>query len=135
MGRKGMQGRKGGEFSNVGDFGQGTEYGRFRALVVLVTGYPMSLDAEQVRRVAELARLAVTAEDLPVYAGELSNILALVDQLQAADTAGVEAMAHPLNMVQRLRPDEVSESPDREAFQALAPAAAEGHYLVPRVIE
>ena len=95
----------------------------------------MSLDAEQVRRVAELARLAVTAEDLPAYTGELSNILELVDQLQGADTQGVEPMAHPLNMVQRLRPDTVTEVPDRERFQALAPAAEAGHYLVPRVIE
>lgn len=95
----------------------------------------MSLDADQVRRVAELARLAVDDAELPVYAEELSSILNMVDQLQSAETQGVEPMAHPLNMVQRLRADEVSETPDREAFQALAPQAEGGHYLVPRVIE
>lgn len=95
----------------------------------------MSLDADQVRRVAELARLAVDDAELPVYAQELSSILNMVDQLQSAETQGVEPMAHPLNMVQRLRADEVSETPDREAFQALAPQAEGGHYLVPRVIE
>ncbi len=95
----------------------------------------MSLDADQVRRVAELARLAVDDAELPVYAQELSSILNMVDQLQSAETQGVEPMAHPLNMVQRLRADEVSETPDRDAFQALAPQAEGGHYLVPRVIE
>lgn len=95
----------------------------------------MSLDADQVRRVAELSRLAVDDAELPVYAQELSSILDMVDQLQSADTNGVEPMAHPLNMVQRLRADEVSERPDRDAYQALAPQAEGGHYLVPRVIE
>ncbi|ORE87351.1 asparaginyl/glutamyl-tRNA amidotransferase subunit C [Oceanococcus atlanticus] len=95
----------------------------------------MSLDADQVRRVAELARLAVDDAELPVYAQELSSILNMVDQLQSANTEGVEPMAHPLNMVQRLRADAVTEKPDREAFQALAPQAEGGHYLVPRVIE
>lgn len=95
----------------------------------------MSLDPDQVRQVADLARLAVTDADLPVYAGELSNILELVDQLKAADTEAVTPMAHPLNMVQRLREDAVSESPDRDAFQQLAPQAEGGHYLVPKVIE
>lgn len=95
----------------------------------------MSLDADQVRRVAELARLAVDDAELPVYAQELSSILDMVDQLQSADTKGVEPMAHPLNMVQRLRADEVTERPDRDAYQALAPQAEGGHYLVPRVIE
>ena len=95
----------------------------------------MNLDADQVRRVAELARLAVTESDLPVYAGELSKILSMVEQLQAADTAGVEPMAHPLNMVQRLRADAVTEHPDPAHFQDQAPAAENGHYLVPRVIE
>ena len=95
----------------------------------------MSLDADQVRRVAELARLAVDDAELPVYAQELSSILDMVDQLQSADPKGVEPMAHPLNMVQRLRADEVTERPDRDAYQALAPQAEGGHYLVPRVIE
>lgn len=95
----------------------------------------MSLDPDQVRQVADLARLAVTDADLPVYAAELSNILELVDQLKAANTADIEPMAHPLNMVQRLRDDAVTEQPDREGFQQLAPQAEGGHYLVPKVIE
>ncbi|MGJ8668725.1 MAG: Asp-tRNA(Asn)/Glu-tRNA(Gln) amidotransferase subunit GatC [Oceanococcus sp.] len=95
----------------------------------------MSLDQNQVRRVAELARLAVTDAELPVYAEELSSILNMVDQLQAAETSGIAPMAHPLNMSQRLRKDEVTEQSQRETFQALAPQAQDGHFLVPRVIE
>mgnify|MGYP001005772888 CR=1 FL=1 len=66
---------------------------------------------------------------------DLGNILDLVDQLGAADTDSVEPMAHPLNAVQRLRADEVTETNQREAFQAIAPATENGLYLVPRVIE
>jgi aspartyl-tRNA(Asn)/glutamyl-tRNA(Gln) amidotransferase subunit C len=95
----------------------------------------MSLDADQVRRVATLARLAVADAELPIYADELSNILNLVDQLTAADTSAVEPMAHPFNMVQRLREDVVTESNQREIFQSIAPQVEGGHYLVPRVIE
>ncbi len=95
----------------------------------------MSLEPEQVRRVADLARLAVPESDLAAYADELSRILDLVDQLKGADTNAVEPMAHPLNMVQRLRSDEVSEHPDREALLKLAPESESGHFLVPRVIE
>lgn len=95
----------------------------------------MSLDQNQVRGVAKLARLAVADAELPVYAQELSSILNMVDQLKAADTTGVEPMAHPLNMSQRLRADAVTEQPQREVFQKLAPQAQDGHYLVPRVIE
>lgn len=95
----------------------------------------MSLDQKQVRRVAELARLAVTDADLPVYMDELNRILAMVDQLQAADTDGITPMAHPLDMQQRLRSDVVTESDQRELFQAQAPVAGEGHFLVPKVIE
>jgi aspartyl/glutamyl-tRNA(Asn/Gln) amidotransferase C subunit len=63
------------------------------------------------------------------------NILTLVEQLQAVDTAGVEPMANPLGAVQRLRADNVTEANQREAFQTLAPAVENGLYLVPKVIE
>jgi aspartyl-tRNA(Asn)/glutamyl-tRNA(Gln) amidotransferase subunit C len=95
----------------------------------------MSLTPEQVRQVAHLARLELPADKLPHYARQLSNILEMVGQLAAADTEGVTPMAHPLDMVQRLRPDAVSEPDRREAFQAIAPAVEGGLYLVPKVIE
>ncbi len=68
-------------------------------------------------------------------AKSITDVLALVDQLQAADTEGVAPMAHPLDATQRLRADQVSEDNRREAFQELAPAAEQGLYLVPKVIE
>lgn len=95
----------------------------------------MSLTPEQVKQVAHLARLELQAGQVEAYARQLSNILGMVDQLSAAQTQGVAPMAHPLEMTQRLRPDAVTESDQREAFQAIAPAVQDGLYLVPKVIE
>lgn len=95
----------------------------------------MSLSPKQVQDVAHLARLAVDDADVPRYVDELSSILDLVGQLEAAPTQDVVPMAHPLDITQRLREDVVTEVDQREAFQAQAPATDEGHYLVPRVIE
>ncbi|GGY58192.1 glutamyl-tRNA(Gln) amidotransferase subunit C [Bacterioplanes sanyensis] len=95
----------------------------------------MALDQNQVRDIAELARLQIDETQLDDYQKNLSNILDLVDQLAAADTANVEPLAHPLDAVQRLRADQVSESNQREHFQQIAPATSEGYYLVPRVVE
>ncbi|MEQ8800099.1 MAG: Asp-tRNA(Asn)/Glu-tRNA(Gln) amidotransferase subunit GatC [Phycisphaerales bacterium] len=95
----------------------------------------MSLKPEQVRKVAFLARLRLEEDRVPEYASELSGILGLVDQLEQADTEGVEPMAHPLDLTARLRPDTVTEADQRDAFQAVAPATEDGLYLVPRVIE
>jgi aspartyl-tRNA(Asn)/glutamyl-tRNA(Gln) amidotransferase subunit C len=95
----------------------------------------MSLGVAEVAKIAHLARLAIRAEDAPAYARNLSAILELVEQMNAVDTVGVAPMAHPLDMVQRLRPDEVAESNQRELFQAIAPRVEAGLYLVPKVIE
>ncbi|WP_134604273.1 Asp-tRNA(Asn)/Glu-tRNA(Gln) amidotransferase subunit GatC, partial [Pseudomonas aeruginosa] len=65
----------------------------------------------------------------------LNNILGLIDQMQAVDTSGVEPLAHPLEATQRLRPDAVTETDHRDAYQTIAPAVEEGLYLVPKVIE
>jgi aspartyl-tRNA(Asn)/glutamyl-tRNA(Gln) amidotransferase subunit C len=95
----------------------------------------MSLTPEQVRQVAHLARLELKPGQTEHYARQLSNILEMVGQLAAAKTDGVQPMAHPLDMVQRLRPDAITAPDQREPFQALAPAVQEGLYLVPKVIE
>lgn len=95
----------------------------------------MSLQNEDVERIAHLARLAVDPGDLPRYAGELSRILDLVDVLQRVDTAEVAPMAHPLSATQRLRTDQVTEADRRELFQSVAPLVEDGLYLVPKVIE
>jgi aspartyl-tRNA(Asn)/glutamyl-tRNA(Gln) amidotransferase subunit C len=95
----------------------------------------MSLSPAEVKSIAHLARLAVDEAAIPGYAKNLSDILAFAEQMGQIDTQGVEPMAHPLEMTQRLRPDAVTETNQRELFQASAPATADGVYLVPRVIE
>jgi aspartyl-tRNA(Asn)/glutamyl-tRNA(Gln) amidotransferase subunit C len=95
----------------------------------------MALDRTDVAKIAHLARLDVADGDLDHYAAELSNILSLVEQMSAVSTTGVEPMAHPLHMAQRLRADAVTEMDQREVFQAIAPATEDGLYLVPKVIE
>lgn len=95
----------------------------------------MSLSPEQIRQVAQLARLQLNPEQVEPYARQLSNILGMVDRLSSVDTANVSPMAHPLDMVQRLRPDVVSETDRRDDYQAIAPETRDGLYLVPKVIE
>lgn len=95
----------------------------------------MSLERSDVEKIAHLARLSVSNDELDAVASDLSNILNLVEQMDQADTEGVEPMAHPLHMVQRLREDRVTEQDQRELFQSIAPLTEDGLYLVPRVIE
>jgi aspartyl-tRNA(Asn)/glutamyl-tRNA(Gln) amidotransferase subunit C len=95
----------------------------------------VSLNEEDIQKIAWLARLEIDQADCSRYAHELSQVLDLVDELNRIDTDNVEAMAHPTDAVQRLREDAVSEENQREKFQAIAPQAEDGLYLVPRVIE
>jgi len=95
----------------------------------------VTISRKDIEKVAVLARIRVDEEQVSALEKDLGNILDLVDQLGAADTANVEPLAHPLDAVQRLRKDEVTETNQREAFQAIAPATEDGLYLVPRVIE
>ncbi|MDN5937606.1 MAG: Asp-tRNA(Asn)/Glu-tRNA(Gln) amidotransferase subunit GatC [Salinisphaera sp.] len=95
----------------------------------------MPLSPDEIRKVAELARLTLEPEHMDDHVRQLCDILTLVDGLQKADTAAVAPMAHPLDLAARLRPDAVTEADVREACQAIAPAVEAGLYLVPRVIE
>ena len=95
----------------------------------------MALERSDVEKVAHLARLKIEDNDIPEYTRNLSSILELVNQMQSVDIEGTDPLAHPLDATQRLRHDEVTESNQREAFQAIAPATENGLYLVPRVIE
>lgn len=92
----------------------------------------MSLSRDDVEKIAHLARLAISEEDIPDYASDLSNILGLVDQMDAVDTDAVTPMAHPLDMAQRLRPDVVTETDQRDQFQRNSPSVENGLFLVPR---
>ncbi|MCG8369097.1 MAG: Asp-tRNA(Asn)/Glu-tRNA(Gln) amidotransferase subunit GatC [Proteobacteria bacterium] len=95
----------------------------------------MSLDKDQVRRIATLARLDLQPEEHGELVDKLSRIVDFVDRLSAADTSGVVPMAHPLDAAQRLRPDAVTETNDRDRYQENAPSVTDGLYLVPKVIE
>jgi aspartyl-tRNA(Asn)/glutamyl-tRNA(Gln) amidotransferase subunit C len=95
----------------------------------------VSLDKDQVRHIATLARLKLTDEEYDESVDKLTRIVDFVDQLSRADTDGVMPMAHPLDAVQRLRADAVTETDERDRFQENAPSVRDGLYLVPRVIE
>lgn len=95
----------------------------------------MSLTKDQVQHIAILARLQLEEGEAGDVVDKLSRIVDFVDQLQAAPTDDVLPMAHPLNMTQRLRADEVTEQNERDEIQANAPSTQDGYYLVPRVIE
>ncbi len=95
----------------------------------------MALDRSDVEKIAHLARIALSDDDVPATTAKLSGILGLIDEMQAVDTDGIAPLAHPLETTQRLRPDEVSETNQREAYQTIAPATEAGLYLVPKVIE
>lgn len=95
----------------------------------------MALNESDVEKIAHLARLSLDATERSEVTARLGSILGMVDRLQAADTAGITPMAHPLDAVQPLRPDVPSESNHRDDYQRIAPATEAGLYLVPRVIE
>lgn len=95
----------------------------------------MSLGSDDVKQIAHLARLQIDEQNIEGYASSLSNILDMVEQMNEVDTTDVQPMAHPMDVAQRLRADEVLEENQRDAFQAIAPKTEDGLYLVPRVIE
>ena len=95
----------------------------------------MSLGPDDVKNIAHLARLNINESDIEHYASSLSSILDLVAQMDSVDTREVTPMAHPLDVAQRLREDEVLEHNQREHFQKIAPQTENGLYLVPKVIE
>ena len=95
----------------------------------------MLLDNKQVKEIAYLARLSVDDSQLEQSTEELNNILNLMEELGEIETGGIEPMAHPLHMSQRLRDDEVSEGDLSKEFQEIAPKTGKSHFLVPTVIE
>jgi aspartyl-tRNA(Asn)/glutamyl-tRNA(Gln) amidotransferase subunit C len=95
----------------------------------------MSLNSQEVSRIAKLARIELSVAENDATRDQLNGILGFIEQLQAVDTAGVAPMAHAVDVVQRLRPDVATEPDRREAFQAISPDVEAGLYLVPKVIE
>lgn len=102
----------------------------------------MSISDDQVHRIARLARIALEAGESEAVLERLNRMLGLIDEMRAVDTRGIEPMAHALDVVQRLRPDEVTQPDQRQLYQSVAPAGPDGKpqvqdglYLVPKVIE
>ncbi|MDB4599044.1 Asp-tRNA(Asn)/Glu-tRNA(Gln) amidotransferase subunit GatC [Candidatus Pseudothioglobus singularis] len=95
----------------------------------------MSLDNNKVKEIAFLARLSIKDSEIEQSTQELNNILGRMEQLSEIDTGDVEPMAHPLEMSQRLREDQVTEEDLSEEFQEVAPKTGNNHFLVPTVIE
>jgi aspartyl-tRNA(Asn)/glutamyl-tRNA(Gln) amidotransferase subunit C len=100
----------------------------------------MSLALSDVKRLAILAQLDLTEGQAATALNQLNGIFALVEQMRAVDTSGVEPLNHPIAALQldlslRLRDDLVTEPNRREDYQKAAPATQDGLYLVPKVIE
>jgi aspartyl-tRNA(Asn)/glutamyl-tRNA(Gln) amidotransferase subunit C len=93
------------------------------------------LSLDEIRRIARLARIELDGAEAEALGRDMNDILAMVEQMAAVDTRGVDPMAHPQEMAQRLREDRVTEADQRELFQPLAPQVEDGLYLVPKVIE
>ena len=95
----------------------------------------MSLTASDVKKIAHLARLGIDEQQIENYAKDLSNMLDLMTKMGQTNTDGVAPMAHPLDQMQRLRDDAVTEIDQRDHFQTIAPQTEAGLYLVPKVID
>ena len=95
----------------------------------------MAFDKSEVSKVAQLARLKVTEEEIDDIENRIADILVLIDQMQLVDTDSVVPMSHPLDGKQILRSDTVSEENNRDELQKIAPKDEDGLFLVPKVIE
>lgn len=95
----------------------------------------MSINSEDIEKLGELARIGIAPDSIAATAERINAVLLLVEQLQAADTEEVEPLANPLEANQRLRDDVIAEHNCRAEYQSQAPAAEQGLYLVPKVIE
>ena len=95
----------------------------------------MSLSLDDVKRVANLARIEISEDEARNALIQLSGIFDLIEQMQAVDTSAITPMSHAQDVMQRLRADAVTEIDQRELFQSAAPQIEAGLYLVPKVIE
>ena len=95
----------------------------------------MTIPRQDIEKLCRLARLALDPEQLPHVQQDLERIIGMIDVISAVATNAIEPLAHPLDAHARLRPDEITETVDRDSLQRCAPAIRDGLYLVPRVIE
>jgi len=95
----------------------------------------MALDKAEVEKIAHLAQLHISEFETREVTARIIDILALIDQMKSVDTDAIEPLAHPLDLVQRLRADKITEENQRDKLQQLAPASEDGLYLVPKVLD
>ena len=95
----------------------------------------MSLAAKDIEKIAHLAKLNLSSTEAAQFTQQLANIIHLVEQMNSVNTDHVTAVCHALEVEQHLRPDQITETNQRTAFQKIAPAVEAGLYLVPKVIE
>ena len=95
----------------------------------------MSVDPETVRRIAQLARIAVAEHEIEHLRGELNAILAFVEQLSEVDVEGVEPMTSVIPIEMKKRPDVVTDGGIPDAILKNAPTAEEDFFVVPKVVE
>ena len=95
----------------------------------------MALDKAEVEKIAHLAQLHISEFETREVTARIIDILALIDQMKSVDTDAIEPLAHPLDLVQRLRADKITEGNQRDKLQQLAPASEDGLYLVPKVLD
>ncbi|MGV6850627.1 MAG: Asp-tRNA(Asn)/Glu-tRNA(Gln) amidotransferase subunit GatC [bacterium] len=94
----------------------------------------MTINTDQIRKAANLSSLALEEESIEHLSNDIQNILDLLDHIQEANVDALEPMSHPLDITQRLRADQVTETNNRDQLQACAHETRHGLYLVPRVI-
>ena len=92
------------------------------------------LSTVEVKKIAYLARLGIEETNVNAYVNDLNGVFALMTQMSELDTENVKPMAHPMDQIQRLRLDVISETNQRDFFQKLASKIENGLYLVPQVI-
>ena len=95
----------------------------------------MSIDKSDIEHLCNLSKLNLDDEEQSVFLRQMQSILDMIEELQEVDTGDIAPMAHPLQMTQRLREDEVTEFNDREKYQKNTDFAEDGFYKVPKVIE
>lgn len=95
----------------------------------------MSLNTQDIKRIAHLARIEVNDDEAQATLNKLTGIMALIEEMQAVNTEGIAPMSHSQDVTQRLREDQVTETNQRELYQSIAPSVEDGLYLVPKVIE
>lgn len=95
----------------------------------------MPVGKPDILKIANLAKLSIPEAEMPNYLKDISDIIDMINGINAADTEGIEPLSHPLQITAKLRPDEISEINQRDCLQKIAPDVADGYYLVPKVIE